>query len=851
MPALSGRESRQEIAERVFDVLDESGTGALDFSTFKTQLELAGVHSDEYWRSTLDGFDSVRRGSNLSREEFVGCVLSQRAGAPSLDAYIASLNSLLSNVRRAATLAQQLEDQKRKRTGGAKPSVPKKRADTISEQKYGVLLNLEPKGSAGLDPRAPQAQRTGKPLAAPTICFHCEHHFGIKRARHACDGCGQSVCYLCSPHRTDQHPRLCVCCWEKRVAKGRGISAGAIQGFIIQYRNRDNGYSRRRKEARQKVIGAQASLDRGRGDMASLKRWRRELDALRAETGFVAVVLVRDRRKINRWVRRLLVCTDGGLLALVHRNGKDVYYVRSVDEIAAVTQCRVDGQLELPSLEPTASTSSTASKIMSSFKNLKNLMYTSKENKGATEIENLTVKTLRIEWASSAGGGGRSARRKYKPTEFLVLPTYETGERKSGLAQTIEDAEAISTTEAEVAEMRWSTHYHEGRPYYYDNVTRTSQWEKPEALMVDQTRRRSRQRVLSLLHSATFQRGAAMLGAAAAGGVANGIADGITGSVSGAETVASRTAASQSLSSSLASFGRQDSDAAVQLTDERTMDRDEVKESIKARRLRYMNNMKTVLMAQRAIKARMGVPVDWKTREHSDKLRFLWSKLKPNEAFPGQKSGEWGDLGFQGKDPQTDFRGSGALGLDSLCYWSEKYQEYALTLLATRPAAVEKQYPVCTAGIALCAYLAGYLGIKAVSSLEKKKEMFADLPLVRAMCRSLSPPGDAALAGKDAGRGAEGDRKVQAAERTSYITTPVPVPSNISRGTYDVDGAMVMVMEIYCALMKNFDFTWRKENATYMQFGAIIKKVQEKLDSLLANDPLNIKAILDALQAVA
>ena len=29
-------------------------------------------------------------------------------------------------------------------------------------------------------------------------------------------------------------------------------------------------------------------------------------------------------------------------------------------------------------------------------------------------------------------------------------------------------------------------------------------------------------------------------------------------------------------------------------------------------------------------------------------------------------SGQWGELGFQGNDPATDFRGMGVLGLDQL-----------------------------------------------------------------------------------------------------------------------------------------------------------------------------------------
>lgn len=57
---------------------------------------------------------------------------------------------------------------------------------------------------------------------------------------------------------------------------------------------------------------------------------------------------------------------------------------------------------------------------------------------------------------------------------------------------------------------------------------------------------------------------------------------------------------------------------------------------------------------------------DKKNDEHEEKLQKLWSTLKPDEELAERLTKKWIDIGFQGADPATDFRGSGILGLDQL-----------------------------------------------------------------------------------------------------------------------------------------------------------------------------------------
>lgn len=47
-------------------------------------------------------------------------------------------------------------------------------------------------------------------------------------------------------------------------------------------------------------------------------------------------------------------------------------------------------------------------------------------------------------------------------------------------------------------------------------------------------------------------------------------------------------------------------------------------------------------------------------------LLQLWSSLKPDFPLKSRIGQHWGEIGFQGDDPATDFRGMGLLGLKNL-----------------------------------------------------------------------------------------------------------------------------------------------------------------------------------------
>lgn len=68
--------------------------------------------------------------------------------------------------------------------------------------------------------------------------------------------------------------------------------------------------------------------------------------------------------------------------------------------------------------------------------------------------------------------------------------------------------------------------------------------------------------------------------------------------------------------------------------------------------------------------------------EHEKKLMQLWVVLTNGQQLESRTSSQWTQIGFQGNDPQTDFRGMGMLGLDQLVYLSTKYTSVARAMLS-------------------------------------------------------------------------------------------------------------------------------------------------------------------------
>ncbi|KAK9188146.1 hypothetical protein WN944_019545 [Citrus x changshan-huyou] len=75
----------------------------------------------------------------------------------------------------------------------------------------------------------------------------------------------------------------------------------------------------------------------------------------------------------------------------------------------------------------------------------------------------------------------------------------------------------------------------------------------------------------------------------------------------------------------------------------------------------------------RYLRQRLEVPFDGSQVEHQDALKQLWRLAYPGRELPPLKSELWKEMGWQGTDPSTDFRGGGFISLENLIFFAKKY----------------------------------------------------------------------------------------------------------------------------------------------------------------------------------
>ena len=131
-----------------------------------------------------------------------------------------------------------------------------------------------------------------------------------------------------------------------------------------------------------------------------------------------------------------------------------------------------------------------------------------------------------------------------------------------------------------------------------------------------------------------------------------------------------------------------------------------------AERCLHVSHFRDPLIVQQRLRLRH-IEVDRTTQydpkqpKHVALLKQMWNFVFPDSAYPGDKGEHWDKLGFQGKDPATDLRGAGLMGLKNLHYMAEFYPETLRKVCAEQAgkSVEEAYYPVATAGINVSALL--------------------------------------------------------------------------------------------------------------------------------------------------
>lgn len=177
---------------------------------------------------------------------------------------------------------------------------------------------------------------------------------------------------------------------------------------------------------------------------------------------------------------------------------------------------------------------------------------------------------------------------------------------------------------------------------------------------------------------------------------------------------------------------------------------------------------------------RIEVQYDSSNLEHQKALKALWRASFPGTELLGLVSDQWKEMGWQGKDPSTDFRGGGFISLENLLYFCRNFPKSFLELLCKKNGdRALWEYPFAVAGVNITFMLIQMLDLQAAKPTSLIGAVFLNLLL-------------------------ENDR------------------------AFDI---------LYCITFKLMDQKWLEMHATYMDFNVVIKSTRRQLErELLLED---------------
>lgn len=112
---------------------------------------------------------------------------------------------------------------------------------------------------------------------------------------------------------------------------------------------------------------------------------------------------------------------------------------------------------------------------------------------------------------------------------------------------------------------------------------------------------------------------------------------------------------------------------------------------------------------------RIDVAYDSSIPEHQEALKALWKVAFPEEELRGLISEQWKEMGWQGKDPSTDFRGGGFISLENLLYFARNFPKSFQDLLRKQEGdRAMWEYPFAVAGINITFMLIQMLDLEAL-----------------------------------------------------------------------------------------------------------------------------------------
>ncbi|GAM17303.1 hypothetical protein SAMD00019534_004780 [Acytostelium subglobosum LB1] len=177
---------------------------------------------------------------------------------------------------------------------------------------------------------------------------------------------------------------------------------------------------------------------------------------------------------------------------------------------------------------------------------------------------------------------------------------------------------------------------------------------------------------------------------------------------------------------------------------------------------------------------------------HERLLECLWTTMFEDHKF--QRVDErWKGIGFQGKDPSTDFRGMGIAGLKNLLYYATHHQDSLRTLMKQQSAlqsgaSNDRYYPVAVCGIHITSMLLELIKPPLSYSAQLQQQ--------------------------------------QQQQQQDYIAN-----DNIISILFDHKNSLE---EIYCITMEIFAMVWEEGAARYMDFAKVISYLKTQISDTIS-----------------
>lgn len=179
----------------------------------------------------------------------------------------------------------------------------------------------------------------------------------------------------------------------------------------------------------------------------------------------------------------------------------------------------------------------------------------------------------------------------------------------------------------------------------------------------------------------------------------------------------------------------------------------------------------------RRLQERLAIAFDGTNEDHQNGLRALWGAAYPNRKLDGLVSEQWKDMGWQGTDPSTDFRGGGFISLENLIYFARRYPASFRRLLNKEEGSrATWEYPFAVAGLNLTFMLTQLLDLRS------------SVPATLAGRRFVAMLGD-------------------------------------DENAFD---------DVYCVAFEMLDAQWLAMRASYMEFNVVLQETKKQLDRLLS-----------------